>query len=81
MAHEIEYIEWIDAVATAGWQDRTQGFPVHTCHSVGVIVEEDEDHVTLAGTWSSQEQGDQVNCVISIPVAWIKNRGTMTVWK
>ena len=79
--HNVEYVEWVDAVASSGWQDRSQGFPLHTCYSVGNLVEESEDHVVLAGTWSTADQGDQVNCVIAIPKAWIKNRGTLTIWK
>lgn len=77
----VEFVEWVDAVANAGWQDRSQGFPLHTCYSVGSLVEEDEDRIVLAGTWSKEDQWDQVNCVISIPKAWIKNRSMLTVWK
>lgn len=81
MEHDIEYVVWVDAVASAGWQDRSQDYPLHECVSVGSIVQEDEERIVLAGTWSDTDQGEQINCVISIPIAWIKKRGTLTVWK
>ena len=81
MEHNVEYVEWVDAVASSGWEDRSHDYPLHKCFSVGSLVYEDEERIVLAGTWSSQDDADHVNCVISIPIAWIKKRGTLTVWK
>lgn len=78
--HQIEFIEWVDAVAATGWMDRRIGFPVQICYSVGSLVEESKEHIVLAGSWGKPEpDADHVNCVISIPKAWVKNRKTVKV--
>ena len=70
---EVEYVEWIDAVASTGWMERSSGFPVQMCHSIGVLIEESKDHIALAGSWGKPTpEENHVNCVISIPKAWIK---------
>lgn len=81
LEHKVEYVEWMDAVATSGWLDKDQDFPLHKCCSVGVLVHEDEERLVLSGTWSKLESEDQVNCVIAIPKSWIVERGTLTIWK
>lgn len=77
---EIEFVEWIDAVASTGWMERSAGFPVQTCFSVGQVIEEGKDHIVLAGTWGHPEDSiQQVNCVMSIPKAWVKQRKKLKV--
>lgn len=77
---EVEYVEWIDAVASTGWMERGSGFPVQTCFSIGTLVEEGKDHIALAGSWGNPaDQEQHVNCVISIPKAWIKQRKKLKV--
>ena len=77
---EVEYVEWIDAVASTGWMERSTGFPVQTCFSIGQLIEEGKDHIALAGSWGSPaDQEQHVNCVISIPKAWIKQRKKLKV--
>lgn len=79
-AFEVEYVEWIDAVASTGWVERSSGFPVQTCFSIGQLVEEGKDHIALAGSWGSPaDQEQHVNCVIAIPKAWIKQRKKLKV--
>ena len=79
-AFEVEYVEWIDAVASTGWVERGSGFPVQTCFSIGTLVEESKDHIALAGSWGHpQDQEQHVNCVISIPKAWVKARRKVKV--
>ena len=80
MKHEIEYVEWIDAVACTGWMPKTSGFPIQLCHSVGMLIEDSKEHIALAGSWGKPQAGDSdVNCVISIPKAWIKVRKKVKV--
>lgn len=77
---EIEFVEWIDAVASTGWMERSSGFPVQTCFSIGQLIEEGKDHIVLAGTWGHPEDTiQQVNCVMSIPKAWVKQRKKLKV--
>lgn len=72
---EVELVEWIDAVASTGWMERSSGFPVQTCYSIGQLIEEGKEHIVLAGTWGHpDDQIQQVNCVMSIPKAWVKQR-------
>jgi hypothetical protein len=79
-AFEVEYVEWIDAVASTGWMERGSGFPVQKCHSIGQLIEEGKDHIALAGSWGNPTaEENHVNCVISIPKAWIKVRKKVKV--
>ena len=80
MNQSVEYIKWIDAVASTGWAPKSTGFPIQICHSVGVVIEDTKEHIALAGSWGETQHGEpDVNCVISIPKAWIKQRKKLKV--
>lgn len=64
------YVEWVDAVASSGWEKHEEAESIHLCRSIGYVVKEDKDCLILASTISQ----DQNNCRIAIPKAWIKKK-------
>ena len=62
-------VVWIDAVADSGWESKTKA-EVHLCSTVGYLIDETEEALCVASTWSI----DQTNARMHIPKAWIKNR-------
>ena len=66
---KIVQVTWIDAVADVGWEAKTKA-EIHHCITVGYVVDETEEALCLASTWSI----DQTNARMHIPKAWIKNR-------
>ena len=66
---KIIQVSWIDAVADVGWEGKTKA-ETHHCITVGYVVDETDEALCLASTWSI----DQTNARMHIPKAWIKNR-------
>jgi uncharacterized protein YqfA (UPF0365 family) len=66
---KIIQVSWIDAVADVGWEAKTKA-EIHHCITVGYVVDETDEALCLASTWSI----DQTNARMHIPKAWIKNR-------
>ena len=66
---KIVQVSWIDAVADVGWEGKTKA-EIHPCITVGYVVDETDEALCLASTWSV----DQTNARMHIPKAWIKNR-------
>ena len=64
----IGYVQWVDAVADAGWEEKSKA-EVHPCLSVGFIVDETDDAICIAAAISH----DQSNSRIHIPKQWIKS--------
>jgi hypothetical protein len=64
----IGYVQWVDAVADAGWEDNSKA-DVHPVLSIGFIVDETKDAICLAAAISY----DQSNSRIHIPKQWIKS--------
>tara|TARA_E500000331_G_scaffold358007_1_gene422185 strand:+ start:3047 stop:3433 length:387 start_codon:yes stop_codon:yes gene_type:complete len=64
----IGYVQWVDAVADAGWEDNAKA-DVHPVLSIGFLVDETDDAVCLAAAISH----DQSNSRIHIPKQWIKS--------
>jgi hypothetical protein len=62
----VGYVQWVDAVADAGWETNTKA-EVHPCLSVGFVVEETDEAICLAAAISH----DQSNARIHIPKGWI----------
>jgi len=61
-------IEWDDAVAGAGWIADHNGQRPDRCISIGAVVAEDAQSVTLAGTWGLDCDGSlQSNNRMTIP--------------
>jgi hypothetical protein len=64
----IGYVQWVDAVADAGWEDNSKA-DVHPVLSIGFLVDETDDAICLAAAISH----DQSNSRIHIPKQWIKS--------
>jgi len=64
----IGYVQWVDAVADAGWEDNSKA-DVPPVLSIGFLVDETDDAVCLAAAISH----DQSNSRIHIPKQWIKS--------
>jgi len=65
----IVYIEWVDAVADAGWEDNIK-VDIHPVRTVGYLVSETKDGICLASTVSAE----MTNARMHIPKAWITKR-------
>lgn len=65
------YIEWMDAVSTDGWIK--PDFELHPalCTSVGFLVRENKDYITICQGYSNV---DSLNGFFTIPKGWIKKR-------
>lgn len=70
---KIIQLTWIDAVADSGWEAKTKA-EIHHCITVGYLVDETDEAICLASTWSI----DQTNARMHIPKAWIKNRKVLS---
>ena len=71
-ATRVTLVHWKDAVADAGWDDNVKT-ELHDCTSIGFVIDENKDALTLANTVSQ----DQSNCRIHIPKKWIQKRKDM----
>lgn len=63
------YVEWVDAVADAGWETKIKA-ETHPCVTVGFLIDENKDALCIASTLSK----DDTNARMHIPKAWIKKR-------
>lgn len=66
---KVTLVYWKDAVADVGWEESVKS-ELHDCTSIGFVVDETKDALTLANTVSQ----DQSNCRIHIPKKWIQKR-------
>jgi hypothetical protein len=69
------YLEWVDSCGNASrvWHNRDEAVECITplvCRSVGFVVEETRDYLTIA----AHAGGDEVSGVMSIPKCAIKKR-------
>jgi hypothetical protein len=65
----IVYVEWVDAVSDAGWEDNVK-VDIHNVCTVGFLIAETKDGICLASTVS----GDNSNARMHIPKSWITKR-------
>lgn len=68
-AATVIHIEWIDAVADSGWEDKVKA-QIDRCVTVGFLIDETDEAICIASTLSV----DHNNARMHIPKAWIKNR-------
>jgi hypothetical protein len=64
----VVYIEWVDAVASTGWQGKGSG-TLAKCKSIGFMTHETDDEVHLAAAIGEND----CNAVMIIPKGWISN--------
>jgi hypothetical protein len=63
---KLVYIEWVDAVADAGW-DSAKPPELHPCRTIGFVVSETKEAICIASTLSLE----QSNARMHIPKKWI----------
>ena len=65
---KIVYVEWLDSIGHPGWKDPDEltDPPPMRCITIGFLVRETDDVVTVSASWSATGSFD---CPISIP--WI----------
>ncbi len=69
-------IEWEDAVSIDAWTERSEIIPaLHLIETVGILVDETDDVVTVA--LNHDASGDSFSCIINIPKPWIRSRKTV----
>lgn len=68
--YEIRYVEWIDSCAESGWQpirDLAKNSP-DPCVSVGFVIAESGEHITLMQSHTERLGGDQTgSAALTIP--------------
>lgn len=72
---KVIYFEWIDAVAGAGWDELKSKHSCDHCSTIGFLVEENDNEITVAATISDK----QCNARMTVPKAWIKKRKTIKI--
>ena len=70
----VVYVEWVDAVADAGWTANPKA-EIHPCVTVGFLVDESKDALCIASTISIND----TNARMHIPKAWIKNKRRIVI--
>lgn len=68
------YVEWDDAHANGGWQEKVDHSPA-LCWSIGYLYKEDRKGVTLIGSGSG-DSGETVGNTQFIPKKYITYRET-----
>lgn len=64
-------IEWLDAASIAGWHTK-DALGLVTIRSVGWLVSEDKQKITVAASYD--KQNDAYGCTVTIPKPWVKKR-------
>ncbi len=70
----LAYVEWEDAHANGGWQEKVDHTPA-VCWSIGYVYKEDRRGLTLIGSGSG-DAGDMVGNSQYIPKKYITYRET-----
>jgi hypothetical protein len=70
----VVYVEWVDAVADAGWAANPKA-EIHECVTVGFLVDETKDALCIASTLSRED----TNARMHIPKAWVKKRRRIVI--
>lgn len=76
---KVELITWIDSHTDMGWKKAEEKTELQKCYSVGVIDFEDEEVITLGGSWDLDEDGhlQDTNNRMTIPVRCVLERKTI----
>lgn len=65
------YVEWVDSVHMADWNDSGEVKPVRPEVSVGILVKDEPEFITLALSYAPETE--QYGHLISIPKVAIKH--------
>lgn len=74
MLDHVYLVEWVDSAAVEGWQDAEDYIEPITCVTVGRIVKNENDYITIAAT---VDENGRWCSGMAIPRAVIKR---MHVW-
>jgi len=71
---KIIVLNWIDACASSEWEDIDQAKELHphAIQSVGHLLYEDEEKITLAMSWDTEREA--VSECLSVPKKWISEK-------
>ena len=77
MRFPVIYVEWLDSSHTPNWHDFDQTkHPVDNCASVGFLVDETDDWITIIQSCTNREKeaNDQADASMSIPKVAVTKR-------
>ena len=66
------YVQWLDSMGTAGWTEFEAADM--RCESVGFVVHEDDDSLSLSASYSHGATSRKWNDIIQIPKRAITRR-------
>jgi hypothetical protein len=69
--YPLVYVVWKDAVSSYAWIDATEEFKLTTIHTVGFMIAEDDESITL--TMNLDMDNSAVSMTMTIPLAWIES--------
>ena len=64
-------VEWVDSSNAGGWRDEGESFEPVMCRSIGVILKETDEYITLAQTVG--DDGKYAN-IVTIPLVAVTER-------
>jgi hypothetical protein len=70
------YLEWMDACSASGWQNFSVDSSPVPLFTVGFLIKEEKDYITLSTT---TDKMGQFNGYMTVPKAWIKKRRNVKV--
>ena len=65
------YVEWLDATTKSGWHE-TSDCGLLKCHTLGFLMDETDDFITVAATHVPDDSG--MISSNTIPKVWITKR-------
>lgn len=69
-------VTWLDSCVDSGWHAHDAAFvraAPTLCKSVGYLIERTKTQLVLAQSWTTNEDGDQLADVLTIPAAVVKS--------
>jgi hypothetical protein len=80
LVDQFALVRWDDAVGAVGWaEDGDAATHPHECTTIGVVIADTPQALTLAGTWSrNKDEPRQTNGRMTIPRGFIKHIWILT---
>ena len=66
------YLEWVDACGKSGWQPVDAATPPITIKSIGYVMRETPEYISLSPGWD--EENEHFMSFVTIPKGWIRRR-------
>lgn len=61
---KVAFFAWKDATASMGWKDFEHAEGIDTCYSIGFVIADTPEYITIAGAISEEET---CNATLSVP--------------